>query len=351
MQRGFLLETARQQTRKTLQAGLLLCAISALVLLFNYSYVYNWLAGPFAISPEIAEGGSKNEFVRVSGEFIFTGLVQEKTQSVRLLRGLLESRSAEISADYHVVPLGGSLLLVKTKHEFSGSVSEGRLVPLPDSTRAVLSKEMHVEALQGKEMYPMMLDASDISYRFDANLFVILAGVLFLIGILTLFAAIPGRKSPEKHKMMRYIARQGPLLSTIRQAEQDLLSAGDRARVGPLYVAESWIFDSGPISPLVFHMRDVVRVAKKTKESSQGKPSACSVEFWLRQDSFSHSVQTGSAECDAIVSRLRERLPWTVEQDEATFDRKWRADRKACISEMEARKRQHESAEAAAVTK
>src|SRR5262249_48480570 len=159
--------------------------------------------------------------------------------------------------------------------------------------QTVLQEKIKIADLKGKEMYPMMLDAATISYRADANLFVIVAAALLPFSSLVLLLAIPNRNSPEKHKMMRYIARQGPVLSGIRKVEQEMLAMGDKGRVGPLWMSESWIFDGGS-SPVVFQYRDIVRVAKRTKQA-KNKPPTYSVEFWLREDYLmSHGVKAGT---------------------------------------------------------
>ena len=180
-----------------------------------------------------------------------------------------------------------------------------------------------------------------------ALLFVLLAAGLLPFSLLLFLFAIPSRNNPEKHKMMRYIARQGPVLSAIRKVEQEFLAMGDKSGVGPLRMSESWIFDGGG-DPVVFQYRDIVRVVKRTKEL-KSKPPAHSVEFWLREDSLmSHTVKAGSSECDTIMKVLAERVPWALTEDDPTYDRRWRSDRKGCIAEMEARRRQHENTAAAA---
>ena len=347
MQRGFLLETARQHAKGILKTATTVGLLALLILLFNYTYVYNWLAGPFPLTPVIADGGTNKEFVRTSGDLTFTGIVEEKTSTVRLLRGLVENRQAEISADYFAITMEDRIFIVKTKHDFSGRSVQGRLIPLSNSTEAVLKEKISNPDLKNKELYPMMLDAASISYRADANLFVLVAAALLPFSVLLFLFAIPSRKNPEKHKMMRYIARQGPVLSTIPRVEQEFLALGDKGRVGPLRMSESWIFDGGG-DPVVFQYRDIVRVGKRTKEV-KSKPPAHSVEFWLREDSLmSHTVKAGSSECDAIMRVLAERVPWAIAEDDPTYDRRWRSDRKGCIAETEARKRQHENATAAA---
>src|SRR5947209_19936316 len=94
-----ILTAARRDLSANLKASLALAAVCAIVLGFNWKYVYNWMAGPFpfdSFEAGIASRASVREFVRAEGPIASTGWAQEST--IRLLRGVVESKNT--SAQY-----------------------------------------------------------------------------------------------------------------------------------------------------------------------------------------------------------------------------------------------------------
>ncbi len=347
MKPGFLLEAARKNAKSALKGGLAICVISLLILLLNGKYVYNWVAGPFPMNSALAESAGMKEFGQLRGTLIPTGIAEQSTTTVRVFRRALEASSKEVTANYYLALLDGKFMMVKTAPDFSGSTARGRLVPLPEKLRSFPQlaeiKVADDRTLKADDLYPMMLDAH-FSYRADANLFVIIAAFFLIVGVLGTVVAI-SKASPQKYSMLRMVARTGPVLSALRRIEQEFIAAGDKARVGPLLVSSAWIYDPGS-SPLVFPMKDVIGISKKTSGGS-GKPPSYSVEFWLRGETLSRLTKAGEKECDAIIKTLTERIPWAAVETGSSFESNWRRDRQACITEMERKKKQQETVGAA----
>ena len=341
MKPGFLLEAARKNAKSILQGGLTICAISALVLLLNGRYVYNWVAGPFPMNSALAESPGMKEFGQIDGSLIGTGLAEQSTTSVRVFRRALETSSTSASAIYYLFPLNNKFVVVKTAPDFSAGAVRGRLVPLPDKIRSFPKlSEIKVgedRTLQSDDLYPTMLDAS-FSYRADANLFVILAAIFLALGLLGTAAALTKSGNPQKYPMLRLLARSGAVQSTLRRAEQEFIAAGNDVHVGPLLISANWVYDPGR-DALIFTMKDVVAVTKKAAVRS-GKPPSYSVEFWLRDEMRSHSVTAGDKECDAMINAIGTRIPWAVIEPGSSFESNWRRDRQGCTAEMERRRKQ-----------
>jgi hypothetical protein len=340
MQNGFLLDAARSDAKRKLRSSAVMCGLCLIVFLLNYTFMYNAIAGPFPMTVELADFSGHKEFVKVQSDFIDTGLAQEHTTTLRLFKGLAESRSSDITAKYYLAPLGDQFLVIKAEPDFSGRVAEGRLVPLPNQVRDYPSmRKVKIKdggTLDPSMLYPKMLDATS-SYRTDANLFVFLA-VFFLFSALAVaLKYLPKIIRPEKHPMMRYIARKGSLLSTIRLVENEIIAAGDGAKAGPLYISESWVYDPAPRSALVFPIRDIVFVAKKL--TLKGKSPSLSLEFWLRDAARNHTVAGSNSECDAALQRLNTLAPWTIVEAGSSLEARWSDDRRGCIADMEARKK------------
>lgn len=258
MKPGFLLEAARKNAKSILQGGLTICAISALVLVLNGRYVYNWVAGPFPMNSALAESPGMKEFGQIDGSLIGTGLAEQSTTSVRVFRRALETSSTSASAIYYLFPLNNKFVVVKTAPDFSAGAVRGRLVPLPDKIRSFPKlSEIKVgddRTLQSDDLYPTMLDAS-FSYRADANLFVILAAIFLALGLLGTAAALTKSGNPQKYPMLRLLARSGAVQSTLRRAEQEFIAAGNDVHVGPLLISANWVYDPGPRCPDLHHER------------------------------------------------------------------------------------------------
>lgn len=344
MKPGFLLEAARKNAKSILQGGLTICALCALVLLLNGKYVYNWVAGPFPLNSALAESPGMKEFSQIDGRLIATGLGEQSTTTLRVLRRALETSSTSVSAVYYLFPLDNRFVVVKTAPDFSGGAARGRLVPLPEKIRSFPQlSEIKVgdeRTLKSDDLYPTMLDAS-FSYRADANLFVILAAIFLAVGLLGTVAAIAKASNPQKYPMLRLLARSGAVQSTLRRAEQELIAAGNDAHVGPLLISANWVYDPGR-DALIFAVKDVIAVARKAAVRS-GKPLSHSVEFWLRDETRSHSVTAGEKECDAMINAIGARIPWAIIEPGSSFESNWRRDRQGCIAEMERRRKQQET--------
>ena len=349
MKPGFLLEAARRNVRSAVSAGCAICVIALIVLGLNGKYVYNWIAGPFPVSSTLAEIPDVKEFAHVSGSFISTGIAEQSTTTVRVFRRALEVGTKDVTAIYYLVALDGRFLVVKGSPNFAGNSAEGRLVALPEKLRSLPQlSEVKVadgRTLRAEELYPMMLDAG-FSYRADANLFVIGAAFFLVVGGLGTLVSLLKARSPQNYPMLRLVARSGPVLSTLRRIEQEFITAGKDASAGPLLVSSSWIYSPGP-GPLVFPLKDVIAVARKSS-SRAGKPPSFSVEFWLRTEPRSYSVKAGEKECDVILNALSTRIPWAIVESDSGFASNWSRDRKACIAEMEKKKKLQEATALAA---
>lgn len=346
MQTGFLLESARSNARRRVRSAVVMFAVCVVLLLINGKFIYNCIAGPFPMTPQLAEFSGSKEWVRIGSGMVYTGLADQKTTTLRILGKLAETRSTDITAHYYLAPLDDNqFILIKTEPDFSGQSAEGRLVPLPDKIRvSPVLKTVKVKdgvPLEVSMLYGRMVDAT-IGYRADGNLFVYLA-IFFLFGSLGMMVAyLPKITHPEKHPMMRYIARKGGVLSTVRLVEKDIVAAGDNAHAGPLYVSESWIVDPSPKNALIFPIKDVVAVMKKVNVTR--KPPVFSLEFWLRDEARPHSVKASNEECDAALLRLRSVIPWAIVEMGSSLELRWTSDRRGCIADMEARKKLHQGA-------
>jgi hypothetical protein len=329
MRRGAIVEAIRKENRTSVVAAGVLTALVVGVLLLNGKYMYNFAAGPFRFDAALAASPGAREFVRAEGPLLPTGLSQETT--VRLFRGVVETKS--ISANYMAMLAGDRFLMVKVKPEFSGRVVEGRLVPLPESIRTSLASEAGAAGAE-KAFYPHLLEQA--SYRWDANLFVMIATPLLPLSLLLLGYVSWQAARVERHAALKRLSRLGPWQSVVGRVESAVAAAGPKAKAGPLWVTRDWLVGLGS-SVLLYPAGDLVAAGLKTSATKSGPKHT--LHFWPRGQMLADTLDVSAEEARAVLAALAERMPWTVRDDVAVFEKRWSADRDACAREADARRR------------
>jgi hypothetical protein len=335
MQRGALLEAVRRENRTAVLAALLLCAIPAAVLLFNWKYMYNWAAGPFPFDEALAAAPRAREFVRAEGPLLPTGLTEETT--FRLFRGAVESKS--VSANYMAMLTAGRFLVVKLEPSFSGKVVEGRLVPLPEAVRSSLLSDAGRGADGTRRVFhPYLLEQKN--YRLDANLFVMIATPLFPVTLLLLVVVAWQAARPERHASLKRLARLGPLSTVVPRVETALALAGDKAKAGPLWITREWVAALGD-KVLVYPASELVGVGLKStlKKTRSEVVVKHTLNLWAKDLTAPDTLEVSAGEGKAVLEAVAERLPWALIDDGAAFERRWSEDRAACAREAEARRK------------
>lgn len=334
MQRGTILEAVRQQNRSLILGVSLLCAILLAVLGYNWKYLYNWAAGPFEFDAALAADPGAREFVRAEGPMLPTGLSEEST--LRLFRGAVES--TRTSANYLAMLAGDGLLMVKVEPEFSGSVVEGELGPLPEAIRVELTRDSE-SGETPKVFHPYLLEQS--SYRWDANLFVMVATPLFPLALLLLVVVIRQAGRPEEHAALKRLSRLGPYRAVVSRIEKELAAAGPTAAAGPLWVTGSWVAALQP-SVLIYPIEDLVGFGLEAKATKSGP--TYELRFWAKGSTFSDSLTVSKEEARIALGALAKHAPWALVEDVEGFGKRWRRDAEACARDTDARRREAQAA-------
>jgi hypothetical protein len=321
MTRGTILDAARTDSRGFLGAAFVLFLVCGAVVALNWKYVYNFLAGPFPFDQRLSDAPGAREFVRAEGPALPTGMVQETT--FRLLRGLAETKS--VSASYLAMLEGDRILVVKVRPEFSGNVVEGRLVRLPEAVRQSFGS--------GVNPHPWMVDAH-LAYRWDFNLFILVAGPLFPLTMLLVGVAAWRATSPQKHPAIARLASSGPPLQVVQRIESEMAAAGPTARAGPLWISPSWIVALAP-SLQIHRVADLIGVGHQTTVQKAGAKHE--LRFWTRDKIFSDDLAVPEPDAGRAMQAVRSRFPGLVVDDTAGFDRRWQKGRKVVQSEVDAR--------------
>ena len=320
MERGTILETARKDASGALSGGLILLALCSAVLAFNWKYVYNFVAGPVPFTAALSASPGAREFVTASGTLIPTGVTEQFT--VGLLRGAV--RTTSTTARFLAMPVEGRLLIVKVDKDFSGNDVAGRLVALPAGL---------IEGASSDKVYPWYIDAY-VGYRWDFNLFVLVAGLAFPLVLVGTLTVAWSRTSATRYAPIARLKRYGDPLQVVQAIELELSSSA-AARVGPLWISATWMvsLDSGV---RIYKLSEIVAAGYVTKADTS-KPATHGVRLWTAGEDLSDTLWMSEKETRAVLTELDSKRPGIVTDDAQVFDKRWIRDREGCEREASAR--------------
>jgi len=274
--------------------------------------------------------GLESSFIAVdAADLKATTVIEEST--VRLLRGAVESTS--VNANYFVADLGGKLLIVKLDPEFSGDSVEGRLNPIPNILRTKIEQRSSEES----SLHPALLDAEQTSYRWDFNLFVLVAAPLSPVAVLLLCFALWQRIDVEHHPDLGRLKHRGTVHSVIADIENEFGELGERAHIGSFWISDDWIVSLSP-NLNIFATDELVAAGLRSSTTKSGDTTYALV-FWRRDSTLDTAVETSTLEAAATITRLEEQFPWLVVEDVDGFANRWRNERESCLSESDSRRK------------
>jgi hypothetical protein len=238
--------------------------------------------------------------------------------TVGLLRGAV--RTTATTARFLAMPVEGRLLVVKVDKDFSGNDVAGRLVALPAGL---------IEGASSDTVYPWYIDAH-VGYRWDFNLFVLIAGLAFPLVLVGTLTVAWSRTSATRYAPIARLKRHGDPLQVVQAIELELSSAGAAARVGPLWNSATWMvsLDSG-VS--IYKLSEIVAAGYVTKAARHG------VRLWTAGEDLSDTLWMSEKETRAVLTELDSKRPGIVTDDAQVFDKRWIRDCEGCEREASAR--------------
>jgi hypothetical protein len=201
------------------------------------------------------------------------------------------------------------------------------LVPLPEAVRTSLSLP---------SLYPWLLDANT-AYRWDFNLFVMIAAPLFPLALVMFGMEIWSAGRVDRHSALRGLRHLGPLDETIRSIERELAATGRVARAGGFSITPSWIVRFAPTLDIV-PVKDLMGIGheQKTKTPRGRTTTEHRLRIWVREKLLSETIALSEKDIRAVLDAVRARWPWAIVEDVAAFDRRWSSDRTSCENEIDA---------------
>jgi hypothetical protein len=368
MVQGEILKAAQRDNKSVLILFVVLVMLSGGVMGCYSKYVYNFVAGPAPFTKSLAQSPGMREFVRAEGKLFATGSKEATVYRRRPGRGILGAMAKaagrgttereEITANFMAMFIDGGVLVVKVPPDFSGTVVQGTLVPLPEEFRAQQADLTDVgaagesgatdpsaaaaTAVPAAEslIHPRMIDATS-SYR-SWNLIVLAAAVILPLSLLGLFYAVRTSRDVTKHMAISRVAKHGPYQSLLPRIEREMALAGEQGHIGSLWVGPNWIVVLTP-TLLIFPVKDILAVGPESKTKKSGETTTVTywLNLWMRAEEMESTIDVTEDELQRVLPRLAELHPYMLleEKDVALTRKRWTSDSAACARDMEAARR------------
>ena len=120
------------------------------------------------------------------------------------------------------------------------------------------------------------------------------------------------------------MSRRGPFQTVVGRVESALAAAGPKAKAGPLWITRDWVVGLGS-SVLVYPAEDLVGVGLKTSATKSGPKHT--LHFWPKGQMLVDTLEVSADEARAVLGAIAERMPWTLKDDVAVFEKRWSDDR------------------------
>ena len=328
MHRGAILEAIRKENRNSVVFVSILTAVLAAVLLINWKYMYNFAAGPFRFDAALAAAPGAREFVPAEGTLLPTGMSQETT--FRLFRGAVETKS--ISANYMAMLAGDRFLVVKVEPEIWARSSRDVTTPCPSEQRFPRlggRSRRGSESLLSAPAGPEELPARRQPLRDGRD------------------ASPPAVAAPAGLRLVAGGTRRAP-----RRPEATQPAGSLAGRRGPRRDGPGGRGREGEGGPTLDHA-GLARVPRLDRAPLRcGRPRGRGPEDLRHQERpeahaallaeeqmLADTHDVSAEEARAVLAALAERMPWTVKDDVAVFEKRWSDDREACAREADAQRR------------
>lgn len=338
MLEGIVTQTIRRSNRNVLAFSILgILAIIGLLLL-NMRYFYNFILGPFPVTPEVLTGyedaGQPREYwLTVSGDAVFDTGIQYVS---------VENGRETVENSYLALVQDDRLLLVKVP----GMAVEqtrftGWLEPLTDEENQEIIQSLEADdpALTGIFL-PFLLETGN--FRLGGIIGIVLAlGGLALCGV-GLVKGIRRSSDPSEHPIAKRLALVGPVDFVSSRIEAEM--ASNHLTLGKTHLTANWLIFAPGSDLQAARFEDIAWFYKHVTTSRMyGIPiSKIYVVRVFNRYGTQISITAGNKEskADELLQAIYERAPWAVAGFSPELQKAWKKDRPAFLAEVERRKRE-----------
>jgi hypothetical protein len=332
---NFITRQMKRTNRNLLIAGVVLLAGVAGLTAGYRRYLYNFVLGPFPIqTAELTAiqdpDAPQKYFVRVQGEKVFdTGMYLE-----------VQDSSKKRTAEFYAVKFGERFLVVKASPSDKQSTYAGALVSLPYELRnGFIARAEAKDTRFLGAFLPFMVDAT--GFRDSDGIMGVGAGaVMLLLGLYLTWLFIQRRTNPEKHPLMKSLAKYGAPNDVAMQIDSELRSEPASKVASELLVTKNWLIHASMFRTVLMQAREVIWAYQKvTKHYHNGIPTGKSFSTVIRDSrGQSTEIQGKKKTAPDVVNALQQRMPWIIAGFSKELEQAWKNDRAGLTQAVEKRR-------------
>jgi hypothetical protein len=305
----WIFKICKQSAQRQLTTWLLVLAASLALGAYFRHYLADFARGPFNTSaaelrairdPDLAP----HSFVRVTGELVKDTGVQEET--VESENGVETKRY--VSASYFALLIDHRFLIVKSPSSPPLTVA-GALAPIAPDTASHLFKGLTPQQIE-ERAYPFELDTQG----FRTPGYWALGGAAFFLLLLVRFArpALARFQDPEKHPVMKRIAKWGDRISISSELEREAENPAAQ-KYGGCILGEKYLIHRSYYTIDVARFEDLLWAYKKIlKKRHTFIPVGTDYHAVMIFYGVSKEIQAKEKQVEEMLQFASQRAPWAV---------------------------------------
>lgn len=226
-----------------------------------------------------------------------------------------------------------SYLLISTEESLNPNVLsyQGNLEAIPQDVYdkivlPILSESPYVTIL------PMMLNTVP---NYQWGLWLLAASIAAIMAIFGIGAFIDYELHPEKHPIMRKLARFGNIKETLQSIEEESFT-----QTGDIQIGKTWFIQTDFLKFEAMRFGDIVWIFLSARTIRVGSETSKSffVNLLDRYGVTISLLQFNETEAIHFMAEIQQHAPWAFVGDDAQFALAWRKNRPEVLKEFEARK-------------
>ncbi len=337
MKNDFTLATIRKMGLRSV-----LLSVATIVIVFiciggSYRYLYNMLLGPFPINKDeilnLDNPASRLQYyVSVTGDdHADTGYSYVNTSN---------TGKETVEANYHVLLMEGSLLLVKSKLTEIPNQITGALITMPSGEKANVISKIEVEVPQLKGAFlPVMLDATN--FKTGGYIGLAVAAIVIILAMWRLVVGTNRYFHPELHPALKKLEAYGKLETVINDI--DLNMSAVHTQVGKkVHFTNRWLvttantaggFAAMPYRDIIWSFKRVIQ--HRTNGIPTGKSFTANIFDRFGKQMI---IQTKEVDVEQILQSISKCASGSIVGWSEALNNGWKNDRAALIAAVDARR-------------
>ena len=337
-QHGFIAEQIRGANKRLLAANVVLLAALLAVSALSARYLYNFCAGPFALSDETLT--SLKNADNLNGYFVKVRIDNIVDYGVQEIKKERRGGRETVLAEYYALILGEKLLLVKTSPEHRASEFIGSLEDLSTAAEGeVIGRFLQNDPGAKGAFLPVMLDAT--GFRGPGYVGLAIGVPLLLLSVWNIRKALQRRANPEEHPIFSMLSRYGGPETVAAAIDAEVSASGKKLRDRVL-VTPSWLLKPSPYSLAVRSLDELVWAYKKvTKHSVNFIPTGktYATVIWDRRGKSIEITNAREQDGHLLLEEIGRHAPWVLIGYADDLARAWKSNAAEVVSAVDKQRR------------